>query len=119
MCETFYTITQSKSNIPVRDHKMVGGQACLCSKEKFGGSKMAEVLIEFSSRTFGVVSFGPVISSSGLSEHEVVRSEDLTKGARPHAVHGAGLQINQHGLKFKIQLQFLLVFFSNKWRLFG
>ena len=65
---------------------------------------MAEVLIEFSSRTFGVVSFGPVISSPGLSEHEVVRSEDLTKGARPHAVHGAGLQINQHGLEFQIQL---------------
>ena len=98
---------------------MVGGQACRCSKEKFGGSKMAEVLIEFSSRTFSVVSFGPVISSSGLSEHEVVGSEDLAEGARPHAVHGAGLQINQHSLKFKIQLKFLLVFFSNKWRLFG
>ena len=64
---------------------------------------MAEVLIEFSSRTFGVVSFGPVISSPGLSEHEVVRSEDLAEGARPHAVHGAGLQINQHSLKFRIQ----------------
>ena len=34
VCETFYTIAQSKSNIPVRDHKMLGGR----SKEKFGGS---------------------------------------------------------------------------------
>ena len=68
--------------------------------------EVAEVLIEFSSRTFSVVSFSPVISSSGLSEHEVVWSEDLAEGARPHAVHGAGLQVHQHGLEYKIQLKF-------------
>ena len=68
--------------------------------------EVAEVLIEFSSLTFSVVSFSPVISSSGLSEHEVVWSEDLAEGARPHAVHGAGLQVHQHGLEFKIQLKF-------------
>ena len=68
--------------------------------------EVAEVLIEFSSLTFSVVSFSPVISSSGLSEHEVVWSEDLAEGARPHAVHGTGLQVHQHGLEFKIQLKF-------------
>ena len=49
--------------------------------------------------TFGVVSLGPVVASAGLSEHKVVRSEDLTEGAGPDAVHGAGLKINQHGLE--------------------
>ena len=43
------------------------------------------------------MTLGPVVSSAGLAEHEVVGSEDLTEGARPHAVHGAGLQVHQHG----------------------
>ena len=47
--------------------------------------------------TFGVVSLGPVVAGAALSEHEVVGTEDLTEGAGPHAVHGAGLQVHQHG----------------------
>ena len=43
------------------------------------------------------MTLGPVVAGSRLSEHEVVRSEDLTEGPRPHAVHGAGLQVHQHG----------------------
>ena len=45
----------------------------------------------------GVVTLGPVVAGAGLSEHEVVGSEDLTEGPRPHAVHGPGLQVHQHG----------------------
>ena len=48
--------------------------------------------------TLGVVSLGPVVAGPGLPEHEVVWAEDLTEGAGPHAVHGAGLQVHQHGL---------------------
>ena len=47
--------------------------------------------------TFGVVSLGPVVAGTALSEHEVVRAEDLAEGAGPHAVHGAGLQVHKDG----------------------
>ena len=45
----------------------------------------------------GVVPLGPVVAGPGLPEHEVVGAEDLTEGAGPHAVHGAGLEVHQHG----------------------
>ena len=47
--------------------------------------------------SLGVVTLGPVVAGSGLTEHEVVGPEDLTVGAGPHRVHGAGLQVNQDG----------------------
>ena len=40
---------------------------------------------------------GPVVAGPGLPEHEVVGAEDLTEGAGAHAVHGAGLEVHQHG----------------------
>ena len=43
------------------------------------------------------MTLGPVVAGPGLAEHEVVGSEDRTVGAGPHAVHGAGLQVHQHG----------------------
>ena len=45
--------------------------------------------------SLGVVSLGPVVSSSRLSEDEVVGSVDLTERSRSDRVHGAGLQINK------------------------
>ena len=42
------------------------------------------------------MSLGPVVASSRLSKHEVVRSEDLTKWSRSDRVHGARLQVHQH-----------------------
>ena len=47
--------------------------------------------------TLSVVALGPVVSSSRLSKHEVVGSEDLSEGSAPNAVHGAGLKVHQHG----------------------
>ena len=41
------------------------------------------------------MTLGPVVSSAGLAKHEVVGSEDLTEGAGPDGVHGAGLQVHQ------------------------
>ena len=43
------------------------------------------------------MTLGPVISSSRLAKDKVVRSEDLTKRSRSDAVHGARLQVHQHG----------------------
>ena len=43
------------------------------------------------------MTLGPVVAGSGLSKHEVVGSEDLSKGARPYRVHGAGLQVHEDG----------------------
>ena len=44
-----------------------------------------------------VVALGPVISSSTLTKHKVVRPEDLPERSRPDAVHGAGLEVNEDG----------------------
>ena len=47
--------------------------------------------------TLCVVTLGPVVAGSGLSKHKVVWSEDLTEGAGPDAVHGAGLEVDEDG----------------------
>ena len=38
---------------------------------------------------------GPVVTSSWLTKHKVVRSEDLAIGSRSDTVHGARLQVHQ------------------------
>jgi len=43
---------------------------------------------EFSS--FGIMSFGPVISGSSLSENEVIGSEELSERSGSDRVHGTG-----------------------------
>ena len=43
------------------------------------------------------MALSPVVTGPALSEHKVVRSEDLTKGSGAHAVHGAGLEIDEDG----------------------
>jgi len=45
--------------------------------------------------SLGVVSLGPVVSSTRLSEDEVIRSEDLSEWSGSDGVHGTGLQINK------------------------
>ncbi len=41
------------------------------------------------------MSLGPVVAGAALSEHKVVRAEDLSEGPGADAVHGAGLQVHQ------------------------
>ena len=41
------------------------------------------------------MSLGPVVTSSRLAKHEVVRSEDLPEGSGSDGVHGAGLQVHE------------------------
>ena len=40
-----------------------------------------------------VVAFCPVVASTGLAEHEVIRAEELAERTRANRVHGARLQI--------------------------
>ena len=47
--------------------------------------------------SLSVVSLGPVVSGSGLSEDEVVGSEKLTEGSSSDGVHGSGLKIHEDG----------------------
>ena len=50
---------------------------------------------EFS--TLSVVTLGPVVSGSGLTEDEVIRSEELTEGSSSNGVHGSWLKIHEDG----------------------
>jgi len=47
--------------------------------------------------TFSVVSLGPVVTSSGLSEDEVIRAEELSEGTSTDGVHGSGFQVHEDG----------------------
>ena len=46
--------------------------------------------------TLGVVTLGPVVTSTRLTENEVIGSEKLTEGTGSNGVHGAGLEINKN-----------------------
>lgn len=43
------------------------------------------------------MSFSPVVSGSGLSEYEVVGSEELTERSSSYGVHGTGFKIHEDG----------------------
>jgi hypothetical protein len=45
--------------------------------------------------TFGIVTLGPVVTSTSLTEDEVVGSEELTEGAGSNGVHSSGLEIHE------------------------
>jgi hypothetical protein len=47
--------------------------------------------------TLGVVALGPVVTGTGLTEDEVVGTEELAKGTGTDSVHGTGLEIDQNG----------------------
>jgi hypothetical protein len=45
--------------------------------------------------SLSVVTLSPVVTSTSLTEDEVVRTEELTEGAGTDGVHGTWLQVNQ------------------------
>mmetsp|Transcript_41678 Transcript_41678/g.63685 ORF Transcript_41678/g.63685 Transcript_41678/m.63685 type:complete len:400 (-) Transcript_41678:46-1245(-) len=47
--------------------------------------------------TLGVVTLGPVVTGTGLSEDEVVGSEELTERSGSDGVHGSGLEVHKDG----------------------
>jgi hypothetical protein len=46
--------------------------------------------------TLSVVSFGPVVASTALTEDKVVRAEKITKGTRSNRIHGARFEVNKN-----------------------
>ena len=49
--------------------------------------------------TLSVVTLGPVVASTGLTENEVVGAEKLAKGTSTDSVHGTGLKIDEDGAR--------------------
>jgi proteasome assembly chaperone (PAC2) family protein len=47
--------------------------------------------------TLSVVTLGPIVSSTGLTENEVVGTEELTEGTSTDGVHGTRLKIDEDG----------------------
>ena len=47
--------------------------------------------------TFGVVTLGPVVTGTSLSEHEVVGAEELAERTGTDGVHGSGFQVHKDG----------------------
>ena len=47
--------------------------------------------------SLGVVSLGPVVSGSGLSEDEVVGAEELSERSGTDGVHGSRLKVHEDG----------------------
>merc|ERR1719362_945774 len=52
--------------------------------------------------TFCVVTLGPVVARTRLTEDKVVGPEDGSIGPGPDTVHGAGLQIDEDGAGHKL-----------------
>jgi len=46
--------------------------------------------------SLGIMSLSPVVTGSGLTEDEVVRSEELSERSSSHGVHGSWLKIHEH-----------------------
>jgi hypothetical protein len=49
--------------------------------------------------TLGVMSLCPVVTSTGLTEDEVVGAEELTERTGTDSIHGAWLQIDEDGTR--------------------
>ena len=49
--------------------------------------------------TLSVVALGPVVTSTGLAENEVVGTEELAEGTRTDGIHGARLEIDEDGTR--------------------
>jgi len=47
--------------------------------------------------TLSVVTLGPVVTSTVLAEHEVIRAEKLAERTGADGVHGAGLEVHKDG----------------------
>jgi hypothetical protein len=47
--------------------------------------------------TFGVMALGPVVTGTGLTEDEVVGSEELAEWAGSDGVHGTWLEVHEDG----------------------
>lgn len=60
-------------------------------------------------RTLGVMTLRPVVSSTGLTENEVVRSEDLSERSGSYGIHSAWLKIDEDGPGYIFTTRCLIV----------
>merc|ERR1719347_1952003 len=93
-------ISKIREEYPARTSTSPQGMSQLESLQQVASlglfpNHIQDTVHEFSS--LGVAPLGPVITSSGLTKHEVVWSEQLTVRARPDTVRGPWLQVNQDG----------------------
>lgn len=51
--------------------------------------------------SLSVVTLGPVVTSTRLAKHKVIRPEDLAIGTGPNAVHGTRLKVHEHSTRHK------------------
>merc|ERR1719439_212705 len=49
--------------------------------------------------TFGVVTLGPVVTGTSLTEDEVVRAEELTERTGTDGIHGTRLKVHEDGTR--------------------
>ncbi|KYN30106.1 hypothetical protein ALC57_00438 [Trachymyrmex cornetzi] len=63
------------------------------------------------------MALGPVIASAALTEHKVVRSEDLAKRSRTYGIHSAGFQIDKDGTRYVFTAGRLIVVDVNSFKL--
>jgi hypothetical protein len=49
--------------------------------------------------TLGVMALGPIVSSTGLTEDKVIRTEELTERTGADGVHGTGLKIDENSAR--------------------
>merc|ERR1719347_1719276 len=91
-------ISKIREEYPARTSTSPQGMSQLESLQQVASlgllpNHIQDTVHEFSS--LGVVPLGPVVTSSGLTKHEVVWSEQLTVRAGPDTVHSPWLQVNQ------------------------
>merc|ERR550537_1965953 len=67
--------------------------------------------------TFCIMSLRPIISSTSLAKHEVIRAEKLAEWTSANAVHGTGLQIHENGAGHVTTSSRLVVIYIDPFKL--
>jgi hypothetical protein len=49
--------------------------------------------------TLSVVTFCPIVASTGLTKHKIVWTEELTEGSSTDGIHGARFEIDEDGAR--------------------
>jgi len=49
--------------------------------------------------TFSVMTFGPIVTSAGLAEHEIVWTEELAERSSADGIHSARFEIDEDGAR--------------------
>ena len=80
--------TSSHGVCDLESLKTVTGLSLLSDNIEYGIDELS---------TLSVMSLGPIITSSGLSEYKVIGTEELSERSGSHGVHRTGLKIHKDG----------------------